>query len=106
MENNQTSYGGTISIDAAVLKIAHTFFAHNEGYAIYYYQTQVPFINRLDTYRCLFKHDNFSLKSDMNFFEQVAVLENIISNTSTPFQVHTALQETPYASSKMFVYLL
>ena len=106
MESYQTSYGGTIGIQASVLKVANTFFEHNTGYDIYYYQTiRVYFINRLDTYRCMFKHDNFSLKSNMNFFEQIAIRKNIISNISTPFQVHTALQETPYASSKMFIYL-
>ena len=106
MESYQTSYGGTIGLKASVLKVANTFFTNNTGYDIYYYQTvRVHFINRLDTYRCMFKHDNFSLKSNMNSLKQIAMRKNIISNISTPFIVHTALQETPYASSKMFIYL-
>ena len=105
MEHFQTSYGGTISLHAAILKIANTFFTHNIGYDMYYYGTKVHFINRLETYRCSFKHDNLSLKSNTTFFEQVAVRENIMNNASTPDQIHTAFQETPYASSKMFIYL-
>ena len=105
MENFQTFYGGTISMKAAILKVANTFFTHNTGYDIYYDQTQVHSINRLDTYRCLFKHDNFSLKSNANSFEQVAVRKNIINKVNIPYQIYRASQETPYASSKMFTYL-
>ena len=105
MENFLTSYGGTISIEAAILKVANTFFTHNTGYDIYFDLSQDHFMNRLETYRCLFKHDNFSLKSNMDRFEQIAVRENIISNINSPLQVHTAVQKTPYASSKMFIYL-
>ena len=105
MENLQTAYRGTISMKAAIIKIANTFFIHNTGYDMYYHRTQVHFINRLDTYKCIFKHDNFSLKSNVNSFEQVAVRENIINNASQPYQINRAIQETPYASSKMFIYL-
>ena len=50
MENFQTFYGGTISMKAAILKVANTFFTHNTGYDIYYDQIRAHFINRLDTY--------------------------------------------------------
>ena len=101
MENFQTSYGGTITITATILKMANTFFINNAGYDIYDYQIRVHGINRLDTYRCLFKHDNFSLKSNTNLFEKVAERKNIIFS----YQLYRAIQETPYATSKMFIYL-
>ena len=41
----------------------------------------------------------------MSLFEQLAVRENIMNNASKPYQIYRAIQETPYASSKMFIYL-
>ena len=99
VENVQTSDGGTVSTTASILKVANTFFAHNKGYDI----TYDDYIN-IKTYKCLFQYGNVSLKSNMKFFEQVAVTEKIISNGSTQNQIHTTFQETPYASSKMFIY--
>ena len=105
MEHFQASFGGMISIMAAILKVDNTVFAHNLGYDIFYYPTQVHFLNRLDTYRCLFEHGNLSFKSNMNFFEQAAARENIIGNVTTLSKIDRAFQETPYASSKSFTYL-
>ena len=105
IENFYTFLEGTIFIEAAILNVANTLFADNTGYDIYFDQTQVHSINRLDTYRCLFKHDNFSLKSNMNRFEQIAIRENIINNASYTYQIYGSFQETPYASSKMIIYL-
>ena len=52
VENVPTFYSGTITINAAVMKVANTFFTHNTGYDIDYSTTADHFINRLDTYRC------------------------------------------------------
>ena len=104
VENIQTFYGGIISMMDSTLKVANTVFINNVGYDIFYYQTQVYFINRLDTYRCLFERDNVSLKSNMSLFKLVAIRENIVNNKGNPYPIQTTTQETPYASSKMLIY--
>ena len=104
MENYQTG-GGTIGIMTSILRVANTSFTHNARSDIYYYQSEVYFNTKIKTYMCFFKYDNISLKSNVKLFGQAAVRENIIGNQHIPLQVDTAVQETPYASSKMFIYL-
>ena len=102
---NRVTLGGTISIDPfpfiTILKISNTVFTKNEGYDIVYVvKNDHP--TKFETYGCSFVHGNISLKSNMKNFEEVAVKEKVIGQFSALNQHLLQLQETPYATSKMF----
>ena len=104
IKNQLTLYGGTFSsYGISELKFANTVFRQNTGYGIFYF-LNYHFINKLNTYRCLFSHGNISLKSNVSNFEQLAVKQKVMFQLNVFNQSHLTSQETPYASSKIFYY--
>ena len=92
MDNQMTAtIGGVLSVMASELKLSHTVFTHNVGYFFYFYKYQAHFTSKFYTYRSLYRHENISLKSSLK-------------PTLTPSDVVT--RETPYASSKFFLFCL
>ena len=101
---NRLNYGGTIAtLPGTTLKVSNTVFTNNEGFDIDYPVRIIYFIEKFETYRCLFMHGNISLNSNVNNFEQVAVKEKVIDLPS-PYLNQRFFKpgETPYASSKMY----
>ena len=97
---NQLTQGGTISPDSqTTLKVSNTVFTQNDGYDISYH-----FIRKFETYNCLFKNENVSLKSNVKNFEEVALEEKFIGDIRYLNQSVFKPLETPYASSKIYLY--
>ena len=97
------SCGGTISTHLqAKLKIANTVFTENKGYDIFHYSVKNNFINKIETYNCLFKHGSMFLISNVKNFKDVAVKENFFGQYTTVNQSLFEIRETPYASSKIY----
>ena len=106
MENQMTYFGGTISTtEMTKVKVSDTIFTQNERYNLFYSAMRNHFINIFETHRCLFVQGDISLKSYANNFEEVAVKEKVIGQFSFLNQSFFTLQETPYASSKLFYIL-
>ena len=93
---------GAISMMNANIKMSDTSFSQNKVYDLYHSAGQTYFINRLDTYKCSFKHDNISLKSNVTNFTQAAVKEKAIGNFDN--MSYLVIQETQYASCKKLIY--
>ena len=106
MENRVTYFTGTINTaPRAKLKISNTVFTQNEGYDLYYLAESNRFINKFETHKCLFIHDNVLLKSNTKGFEDAAVKEKFIGQRTVYNQTLFTIRETPYASSKLFDFL-
>ena len=100
--NQASKYGGAITTNDSVLKIADTTFRDNSaifGTDISFERTSTQF----DTFNCLFNKGNNVLKSSDDQFWKISLSKNIIFTEEFDglLSIH---EETQYASSKYLAY--
>ena len=78
----------------AVLRLSNTVFVQNMALEAVDIDNKFGFINKVYTYRSIFKHKNITLKSNSRNFKRIASMENFLQGTS-----YLTTDETQFASS-------
>ena len=87
---------GPIILSMAVLRLSNTVFVQNMALEAVDIDNKFGFINKLYTYRSLFKHKNITLKSNSRNFKHIASMKQFLQGTS-----YLTTDETQFASSKL-----
>ena len=106
IRNQAKKYGGAISTEDSILKIADTTFRDNSAI----FGTDISFEGKstqFDTFNCLFNQGRHILKSSDNQFWKISRSKNIVFTEELDRSVSMLIhQETQYASSKYLTYQL
>ena len=104
LAQNQGIYAGAIIILKSELRLSSTSLLHNMAHDSADIDSQTDlskYINKLYTYRCFFKHDNQTLKSNASNFKAIALKKNFLHETIYHPGSNIAIEETQFASGKL-----
>ena len=101
---NRGIYVGAITFSFSELRLSNTVFLHNMAQSAGDISSDTgtdKFVNKMYSYRCVFKHDNITLKSNSTNFEKLALKEGFLKQSSLYEQTNFVAEETQFASSKL-----
>ena len=101
LTGNQGTKAGGIIIWVEKLKLCNTVLLENMAPDIMSKNDILKHFNTLETYNCLFKHDNTTLISNSTEFKLTGIKDGFLKESSFYHESNLETKETQFASSEL-----